>query len=114
MKFYSKPKPFYLEFPIFQICYVLLWVPIGFTISFAFSYIFVKIFSFILVNVVHIFLPLAMDLFVMSGRMQLMEISYYVLISIVFDIMLLVLGLEFIISVLNKKKSESYGNEEVI
>lgn len=114
MKFCSRPRPFYLEFPIFQICYVLLWIPIGFTISFVFSYIFVKIFSFILVNVAHTFLPLAMDLFVMSGRMQLMEISYYVLIGIVFDIMLLVLGLEFIISVLNKKKLEGYGNEEVI
>ena len=106
MNLTNKQQSFYLQFPIYQILYVLVWMPVGFIISFSLSLFFVKILSFVAISIMRLFFPITIDMFVMSGMMRLIEFLYFITAGIVYDIMLLIVGLEYIISIINKKKLE--------
>lgn len=101
-----KSKPFYLEFPIFQIIYIIAWIPIGFIISNILSVIIVSLVFHILSVILRVIFSFAFEMFVISGRMQAMVQSYYFIATVIFDFMLLVIGLELISSFLNRKKRE--------
>jgi len=103
MKIVNEYTPFYLKFPFFQVVYLLLWIPLGLIISFICSILLVKFFSFTMISIIHLFMPFSINLFVMSGRMQIIELFYIVFVFIVYDIILLVCSLEYIISIINKK-----------
>ncbi len=96
MKTIKHLKTFYRVFPVFYILYVILWIPIGFIISFKLSYLLIKIFSFLIVSIFQIFLPISINLFAISGRLQIIESFYYILIGIIYDIIILTVGLEYI------------------
>lgn len=97
-------KPFYLEFPIFQITYILFWIPIGFIISNIFSVIIVSVVFHILSAILGVIFSFAFHMFVISGRMQAMVQSYYIIATVIFDFILLIIGLELINCFLNKKR----------
>lgn len=105
-------KPLYLEFPIFQITYVLSWIPIGFIVSNIFSVIIISVVFRILSVILKVIFPLAFGMFVMSGRMQAMVQSYYLIAAIIFDFILLIIGLELISCFLNKKRKEGNFDEQ--
>lgn len=104
-------KPFYLEFPILQITYILFWIPIGFIISNILSVIIISVVFHILSAILGAIFSFAFEMFVISGRMQAMVQPYYLIASIVFDFMFLIIGLELISSFLNKKRKEGGFDE---
>jgi len=104
-------KPFYLEFPIFQISYIILWIPIGFLISGILSALIVTVVFYVLSAILNVIYPLAFGLFVMSGRMQAMVQQSYIIAGIFFDFMFLIIGLELISCFLNKKRKEGGFDE---
>lgn len=106
MKSIYKQEHFYLEFPIIQITYVIFWIPLGCILSFSIAYLFIKILSFFMVSLLYLIFPLAIDLFILSGRLQVLEAVYLFIIGIVFDILLLVLGLGYIKIKLDNVKVE--------
>ncbi|MCD7780741.1 MAG: hypothetical protein LUH05_08745 [Candidatus Gastranaerophilales bacterium] len=102
----DKEKPFYLKFPIFQIVYVLLWIPLGYIISSILSVVTIGIIYNILVEILKSLYTYAFELFLISGRMEAMVNSFYVITAFVFDLMILIIGLELVSFFLNKKKKE--------
>lgn len=104
-------KPFYLEFPILQIIYILFWIPIGFILSCIFSVITVYIIFNILSAILGAIYSYAFDMFVFSGRMQAMIQSYYIIATIIFDFVLLIIGLELISCFLDKKRKDGGFDE---
>lgn len=104
-------KPFYLEFPIFQIVYILFWIPIGFIVSNILSVIIVFVIFHILSAILGVIFSFAFEMFVISGRMQAMVQSYYLIAAIIFDFIFLIIGLELISSFLNKKRIEGGFDE---
>lgn len=104
-------KPLYLEFPIFQIAYILFWIPIGFIVSNILSTIVVSVVFHILATILGAIFSLTFEMFVISGRMQAMVQPYYFLATIFFDFMLLIIGLELISCFLNKKRREGGFDE---
>ncbi len=111
-----KSKPLYLEFPVFQIIYIILWIPIGFIISNIISAIVVSVIFHILSVILGAIFSIAFELFVISGRMQAMIQPYYSVVTFVFDFILLIIGLELISCFLNRNKKEGgfdeYSNDE--
>lgn len=109
-----KCKPFYLEFPIFQIVYIILWIPLGFYVSTLLSAVIVsfvfKIFSLIL-GAIYSF---AFELFIISGRMQAMVKPYYFIAMFFFDLIILIIGLELINHFLNKKRFDGGFDERSV
>lgn len=100
----SKDKPIYLVYPIFQIVYVILWLPFGFIASYVLSTITIKIVYFIMSAVLRLIFSFSFEMFLFSGRMQTIIPPFYFLITIAFDLILLVVGLELISYFLGKKK----------
>ena len=104
-------KPFYLEFPIMQIAYILFWIPIVFFVSNIHSAVIVSVVFYILSTILEAFFSFAFEMFVLSGRMQAMVQPYYFIATIFFDFILLIIGLELISYFLNKKRKEGGFNE---
>ena len=104
-------KSFYLKFPIFQIAYILFWIPIGFIVSNIFSVIIVSIIFHILSAALGAIFSFAFEMFVISGRMQAIVQPYYLIATIIFDFIFLIIGLEFISCFLDKKKREGGFDE---
>lgn len=104
-------KPFYLKFPIFQIIYIIFWIPIGYIVANILSAIAVSIVFNILSAILSSIFSFAFEMFVMSGRMQGIVQPYYSITAIVFDFILLVLGLELIGYFLNKKRYKENFDE---
>ena len=106
MKSIYKQDCFYLEFPILQITYIIFWIQLGCILSFLTAYLFIKILSSFMVSVLYLIFPLAIDLFILSGRLQVLEAVYLFIIGIIFDIILLILGLGYIKIKLDNAKIE--------
>jgi len=104
-------KPFYLEFPIFQIAYIIFWIPIGFFVSNILSAVIVSVVFHILSAILGAIFSFAFEMFVISGRMQAMVQPCYFIAMIFFDFMLLIIGLELISYFLNKKRKEGGFDE---
>lgn len=106
-----KCKPLYLKFPIFQTVFIIFWVLIGHIISGILSGIVIltvyKILSAIL-NVIYYF---AFQMYVLSGRAELLVEFYYKVITVAFYFILLIVGLELISHFLNKKKKNGGFDE---
>lgn len=105
-------KPIYLDFPIFQITYVLLWIPFGFIFSFILStwvlYFVTEVMNFVL----GLWLPVALEMFLISGRMSSMEKGMVMPVAIAFDFLILIVGLELISCFLNKKRIKGGFGEQ--
>ncbi len=110
----SNNKPFYLKFPIFQILYILLWILIGFYLSYIFSMIVVSVSFRILELILGSIYPFAFEMFVMSGRMQAMVSGFYGIEAIIFDFIFLIVGLELITHFINKKRTEVCFDKDAI
>lgn len=105
-------KPMYFKYPIFQILYVILWLPFGFILSYVFSTITIKIVYFIMSAILKFIFSFSFEMFLFSGRMQALIPPFYFLITVVFYLILLVLGLELISYFLSKKKIAGGYNEQ--
>lgn len=102
---------FYLKFPIFQIIYIILWIPVGYVVSNILSGIVVSIVFNILSEILGRIYSFAFEMYVFTGRMQgLVEYSYFTT-AIVFDFILLIIGLELISYFLNKKRYKENFDE---
>ena len=99
-----KCKPIYLEFPIFQITYIIVWLLVGFTASGILSVISIKIVYLIMFAIFKALFSFSFEMFLISGRMQALIEPFYLIITIIFDFILLIIGLELISHFLNKKK----------
>lgn len=99
-------RPIYYEFPVFQIMYVFIWIPIGFIFSYVLAAVVLEIVTNIMVWILNLLLPMSIQMFVMSGRMWAMTDGMRMPVAIAFDFLLLIVGLELIISFLKKKKIE--------
>lgn len=106
-----KSTKFYLKFPIFQIVFIILWIPIGYLISNIFSAIIVSIVFNVLSSILKAIFSFAFEMYIISGRMQVMIEPYYYISALVFDFMLLIIGLELINHFLNKKKHKENFDE---
>ena len=108
-----KCNPLYLKYPIFQIIYILLWIPLGYYLSYLIASD-VVYFSFLkMIEIASIFLPVDIQLFILSHRMDVLVEPFYLIVTIAYDLILLVVGLELICYLLNKKKNKGDRNENL-
>ena len=108
----DKNMPIYLHYPVFQILYIILWLPIGFVISNVICFIVIKIVYSIMSTILGIIFSYAFEMFLFSGRMQAIVEYFYYIIVVVFDLILLVVGLEIISHFLVKKRIVGGYNEQ--
>ncbi len=99
-------KPFYLEFPILQISYILFWIPIGFFVSKVISSVVIFCVFYIFSSILGTLYPLDFELFVLSKRLKVLVYPFYSIAAIFFDFIILIIGLELISCFLNKKRKE--------
>lgn len=105
-------KPVYLDFPIFQIAYVMLWIPVGFIVSYILSAIVLYVVTEVMNFVLGLLLPMAFEFFLISGRMNAMEEGMIMPVAIAFDFFILIIGLELISYFLNKKRLKGGFDEQ--
>ena len=104
-------KPIYLKYPIFQTIYIILWLPFGLLASCILSMGIIKIIYLITSAILGAMFPDAFTLFVLSDRMEGIFTSFYDRTMFVYDLILLVVGLELIKHFLNKKKIDGEYDE---
>ena len=101
-------KCLYSRFHIFQIVYILFWVPVGFIISCKVS----EVINIIVFNIVNIILktifPVSFDFFTILGGAKSIIFIFYIILAIVFDFILLISGLELITYFLSKKNKKEF------
>ena len=106
-----KHKLLYSKIPILQIVYILFWVPFGFIISYIISKITIVVVSNIINIILKAVFPVAYDLFTISGGKETIIVIFYIFLTIVFDFILLISGLELITYFLNKRKEREIFDE---
>ena len=102
-------KPTYLEFPILQITYIIFWIPLGFFVSY-----FLAFFTINTVAQITMFLldkwDFSFQYYLMSGRYEMGIRPFYLPTNIIYDFLILCIGLELISKFLYKKRLEYEGN----
>ena len=102
-------KPTYLEFPILQITYIIFWIPLGFFLSYFFT-----LFTINTVTQITMFLLdkwyFSFQYYLMSGRFGMEIRPFYLLTNIIYDFLILCIGLELISKFLYKKRLEYEEN----
>lgn len=106
-----KCEPTYLKFPILQIAYIIFWIPIGFFVSY-----FLAFFTINTVAQITIFLldkfDFSFQYYLMSGRFEMGIRPFYLPVNIIYDILILCIGLEVISKFLYKKRLEYEGHSD--
>ena len=97
-------KPIYLDYPILQISYVLLWFPLGLMFSIFTSTVIVFISSKIIIFILELLFPVEMEYYLLSGRISYIIEPFYDVTMIVYDIVFLILGLELISKYIDIKR----------
>ena len=100
-----KKLPIYLKFPILQIIYTLLCSSLGVIIAYYCSIFIIAGTSIILLKILNKLLPLSLQMYILSGRMDLILMPFYAYILITFYLLFLIIGLEFINHLCAKKRS---------
>jgi len=102
----NNEKPIYSEFPIFQISYILFWIPLGYIISSFCASLIIFVLKFILVKILHTIFDSAFEMYVYTGAMDTVPDAFYLPVLITLDIILLIAGLEFIIYMVRKSEKK--------
>ena len=111
MDYLYKEKPIYLRYPIFQISYILFWIPLGFIISSFLATCLIKIAYFIFGALFDKLFIISFSMYAMSGRWYATAVGFFPFTVVVFDFVILIVGLELISAFLRKKQQEENFNE---
>ena len=98
-------QPTYLEFPILQIAYIILWIPLGFFVSYFWAFFTINTVARITIFLLDKF-DLSFQYYLMSGRIEMGIRPFYLPTNIIYDIIILCIGLEIISRFLYKKQLE--------
>ncbi len=112
MDYNFREKPFYLEFPILQISYILLWIPVGYIVSRVIASGLIAIVFNTSAAILYKIFDFAFGLFVMSGRWEASALGFFPYAVIAFDLIFLIIGLELISRFLDKKRLEEKFYEQ--
>ena len=112
MDYNFREKPFYLEFPILQISYILLWIPLGFIVTRVLASCLIAIVFNTSAAILYKLFDFAFGLFVMSGRWEASALGFFLYAVIAFDLIFLITGLELISHFLYKKRLEEKFYEQ--
>lgn len=111
MDYLYKEKAIYLRYPIFQISYILLWIPLGFIMSSFLAICLIKIVYFIFGALFRNLFIISFTMYEISGRWYATAVGFLPFVVVAFDLVMLILGLELISAFLNKKLQEEHFNE---
>lgn len=111
MDYLQKEKPIYLTFPILQISYVLIWIPLGFIISSLLATCLITVAYFIFGALFETIFSIAFKMYAFSGRWTATAVGFFPFTVAAFDLILLIVGLELISAFLNKKRQEEHFDE---
>lgn len=111
MDYLFKEKPIYIRYPILQISYILIWIPLGFIISSCLASGLITAAYYIFGTLFQIIFSFAFEMFAISGRWGAMAVGFFPFTVAAFDLIFLIAGLELINAFLNKKQCEEHYNE---
>ena len=104
-------KPMYLDFPIIQIIYIVFWFPLGYIASY-----FIAFSTINTVARITIFLldkwDFSFQYYMMSGRLEMGIRPFYLPTHVIYDILILCIGLEIISKFIYKKRLEYEEHSE--
>lgn len=103
--------PFYKKYPVWQVIFIFFWLPLGAIISVIAASLCIKLVTLLAMFVIQFFLYDAMNLYVLSGRLDLLMDSFVIFVSVFYDLLILIVGIEIINYIINKKIFEGdYGD----
>ena len=106
-----KCKPTYLDFPILQIAYIIFWIPLGFFVSYFLAFFTINTVARITMFLLDKF-DFSFQYYLMSGRFEMGIRPFYLPTNIIYDILILCIGLEIISKFLYKKRLEYEGHSD--